>query len=100
VWAIERRQFRADLYDRLSEIVLDVPPLRDRREDIPVLASHFLRTYASRHRVTVTSLAAEARRALHAYDWPGNVCELEKAVSRAVIYAIGGWIRIDDPGLR
>jgi DNA-binding NtrC family response regulator len=99
VWAIERGEFRADLYDRLSEIVLEVPPLRDRREDIPLLVAHFLGMYASRHRVTVTGLAPGARPALQAYDWPGNVRELEKAVSRAVIFGDGGWIHIEDLGL-
>jgi DNA-binding NtrC family response regulator len=97
--ATNRGEFRADLYDRLSEIVFEVPPLRDRREDSRLLVTHFVEMYTSRHHVTVRGLLPEARRALQAYDWPGNVRELEKAVSRAVIYANGGWIHIEDLGL-
>jgi DNA-binding NtrC family response regulator len=94
--AIERGEFRADLSDRLGEIVLEVPPLRERRGDIPLLVSHFLRMYASRPRVRARSLDPEACRAVQFYDRPGNVREIEKAISRAVINANGGWVHVDD----
>jgi DNA-binding NtrC family response regulator len=73
--AIARREFRADLYDRLAEIVIGVAPLRERREDVPALVDHFLRLVAGRHGAAVPAMTPEARRALQAYDWPGNVRE-------------------------
>ena len=94
--AIARNEFRADLYDRLAEVVVSVPPLRERREDIAGLAEHFVAVYTRRHGVAVRGLTSQARRALVAHDWPGNVRELEKAISRGVIFAEGGWIDADD----
>jgi transcriptional regulator with GAF, ATPase, and Fis domain len=99
--AVARGEFRADLYDRLSEVVLDVPPLRERREDIAGLAEHFVGVYAPRHGVAVSALARETVRALCAYDWPGNVrqrevlriASLEGAVGRRDVtgrFAISG----------
>jgi DNA-binding NtrC family response regulator len=93
--AVARNEFRADLYDRLAEVVVRVPPLRERREDIAGLADHFVAVYARRHGVRVRGLTSQARRALVAYDWPGNVRELEKAISRGVIFAERGWIDAD-----
>ena len=94
--AVARNEFRADLYDRLAEVVVTVPPLRERREDIAGLADHFIAVFARRHGVTVHGLTSQARRALVAHDWPGNVRELEKAISRGVIFAERGWIDADD----
>ena len=84
---IAAQRFRPDLRDRLAEITLAVPPLRDRRDDIPALVDHFLAAQATRHGVRRPALGEEARRTLHLYDWPGNVRELEQAISRAVIFA-------------
>ena len=93
---VAKGEFRADLWDRLSEVVLAVPALRERREDVLLLAEHFLGVYGRRHGVAARGLTREARRALCAWEWPGNVRELEKAISRAVIFAEGGWVRAED----
>src|SRR5206468_2042201 len=85
----------SELFGRLAEVVVSVPPLRDRREDIAGLAEHFVALYARRHGVAVHGLTSQARRALVAHDWPGNVRELEKAISRGVIFAERGWIDAD-----
>ncbi|MGH7331921.1 MAG: sigma 54-interacting transcriptional regulator [Candidatus Rokuibacteriota bacterium] len=82
-----RGEFRADLYDRLREVVVEVPPLRDRREDIPLLIEHILDVASVRHRRPRPTLGPEARRALLRYDWPGNVRELEQTLSSAVVFA-------------
>ncbi len=80
-------RFREDLFFRLNTVELHLPPLRDRREDIPLLASFFLRQAASRYRSAVTSIDPEAMRALLAYGWPGNVRELGHAIERATLLA-------------
>jgi DNA-binding NtrC family response regulator len=98
--AIRERTFRADLHDRLAEVVLEVPPLRERREDIPVLVEHFLAVHSHRHGVRTRGLTPEAREVIDRHPWPGNVRQLEHALSRAVIFAGGGWIRPADLGLR
>jgi transcriptional regulator with GAF, ATPase, and Fis domain len=77
-------RFREDLFYRLSVVTLQVPPLRDRREDIPLLADHFLRVYAAANARPVSGIAPEAVALLVAYDWPGNIRELEHAIERAV----------------
>jgi len=97
--AIREREFRPDLYDRLSEIVLEVPALRERREDIPLLVEHVLAYYAERYNVTAQGVTAQAARLLQAYPWPGNVRELEKTLRRGVIFADGGWIEPEHFGL-
>jgi DNA-binding NtrC family response regulator len=78
--------FREDLYYRLNVIPIELPPLRDRRDDIPVLAKHFLDKYAPGGDVQVSQ---SAMRALMAYTWPGNVRQLENAVERAVALGAG-----------
>ena len=78
-------KFRDDLYYRLCVITISVPPLRDRREDIPLLAEHFVRLYASENSKPIAGLDPEAFRALLDHDWPGNVRELENAIERAVV---------------
>ena len=98
--AVEERAFRADLLDRLSEIVLEVPPLRERRGDIPALVEHFVRAQSLRHGVPVATVDSAVLREVQAYDWPGNVRELEHMVSRAVILGEGGVILTMDIGLR
>jgi Nif-specific regulatory protein len=83
--AITAGQFRADLYYRLNVVTLNLPALRERREDIHLLASYFAEKYAQKCNRRVLGISAEARARLAAYDWPGNVRELENAVERAVV---------------
>jgi DNA-binding NtrC family response regulator len=93
-------RFRQDLLFRLNTIEIHVPPLRDRREDIPVLAAHFLRLHAQRYRKPVTRFHEGATAALSVHAWPGNVRELDHAVERAVLMARGEEIREADLGLK
>jgi two-component system response regulator PilR (NtrC family) len=91
---IAEGRFRRDLYYRLKVITVRIPPLRNRRQDIPVLAATFLRRYATRSRKDVRGFSDAAKDALMEYSWPGNVRELENAVERAVaLCEPGGWIR-------
>jgi DNA-binding NtrC family response regulator len=98
--AVAEGRFRQDLLFRLNTIELRLPPLRDRREDIPVLASHFLRQHAEHYRKPLTGFDESAVKALLAHLWPGNVRELDHAVERAVLMAQGETIRAADLGLR
>lgn len=83
--AIRRKTFRQDLFYRLNVIHLQVPPLRERLEDIPLLAQHFLRRYATETKKKVDSIHPKALEAMQQYSWPGNVRELENAIERAVV---------------
>jgi DNA-binding NtrC family response regulator len=94
--AIEQGEFRRDLYYRLNVITVHLPPLRERREDIPLLAKHFARKYAASLLKGPITFSAEAMAALTAYDWPGNVRELENAVERAVVLAEGNELTLGD----
>jgi len=85
--AVKEGRFREDLFYRLNVICLELPPLRARRQDIPLLAAHFLRFYADENDVPVPTLAPEAMRILMDYEWPGNVRELENAMERGVVLA-------------
>jgi DNA-binding NtrC family response regulator len=80
-------RFREDLFFRLNTVEIHLPPLRERRDDIPVLAQHFLRQAAARYRREVTGFTAEGMKALLAYAWPGNIRELAHAVERATLLA-------------
>ena len=92
--------FRQDLYFRLSVFPILVPPLRERREDIPVLARHFLKKFAAEQkRRAAPTLSPEALQALEAYAWPGNVRELENTIERAVILAEGDRVQPGDLSL-
>jgi DNA-binding NtrC family response regulator len=93
-------RFREDLLFRLNTIEIHLPPLRDRREDIPVLASHFVGRHASRYRKPVTGFDAAAMQVLLAHPWPGNIRELNHAIERAVLLATAEQIRPADLGLR
>jgi DNA-binding NtrC family response regulator len=93
-------RFRQDLQFRLNTIEIHLPPLRDRREDIPALAAHFLAAHMKRYRKTFTGFESPAMQALGSHPWPGNVRELDHAVERAVLMAEGGSIRGKDLGLR
>jgi two-component system response regulator HydG len=90
--AIAERKFREDLYYRLNVIHLDLPPLRERREDIPLLADHFLKKYAARMQKNVTGIAPVALEQLLAHSWPGNVRELENVMQRALAVAGGAMV--------
>jgi DNA-binding NtrC family response regulator len=86
---VEEGKFREDLYYRLNVITITLPPLSNRREDIPLLSEHFFRRYCAENAKTPRHFSQEAMRLLLDYDWPGNVRELENAVERAVILAPG-----------
>ncbi|MFY9726498.1 MAG: sigma 54-interacting transcriptional regulator, partial [Bryobacteraceae bacterium] len=98
--AVEEGRFRQDLLFRLNTIEIRLPPLRDRREDIPTLAAHFLRQHAGHYRKAINLFDEGAMKALLAHTWPGNVRELDHAVERAVLMAEGETIRAADLGLR
>jgi DNA-binding NtrC family response regulator len=85
--AVRDGRFREDLFYRLNVICLELPPLRSRREDIPLLAEHFLKFYADENGTEEPSLSPEAMRILMDYEWPGNVRELENAMERGVVLA-------------
>jgi DNA-binding NtrC family response regulator len=97
---VTESRFRQDLLFRLNTIEIRLPALRDRREDIPLLAAHFLRQHAEHYRKHLTGFDEGAIRLLLAHPWPGNVRELDHAVERAVLMATGEQIRSGDLGLR
>ena len=82
---VETGSFRGDLFYRIAAFPIEVPPLKERREDIPLLAHHFLKTYAEKMSKSIKSISADALRLLMQYDFPGNVRELENIVERAVL---------------
>ena len=86
---IKRGAFRKDLYFRLNVIEIEVPPLRERKEDIPLLAQHFLARFRKETNKPVNALSKDALLFLQSYEWPGNVRELENAIERAVVLAKG-----------
>ncbi len=94
---VEKGRFRQDLYYRLMVFPIKLPPLRDRREDIPELAAHFLKRYAEEYRIESPGFSQDALDALASYNWPGNIRELENEVQRLVIQAESGhWIEVTD----
>ena len=99
VRAVREGRFREDLYYRLNVISVSVPPLRDRRDDIPLLAEHFIQVYREKNGKNVVGLSRRALELLQGYPWPGNVRELENAVERAVVLSRSPTIGEDDlPG--
>jgi DNA-binding NtrC family response regulator len=94
--AVEKEAFRADLFYRLNVVPLDVPPLRDRRSDIPLLVEHFIRRYNEELGKRITGLTPEAMTALEEYPWPGNVRELQNIVERSVALLEGETIGLND----
>ena len=94
--SIKEGRFREDLYYRLNVIPISLPPLRERREDIPVLAQYFLRRFAAETKKNFTGMTAEAEARLVAYPWPGNVRELANAIERAAVLGQGPEITLDD----
>jgi DNA-binding NtrC family response regulator len=93
-------RFRADLQYRLNAIEIHLPPMRERREDIPALASLYLSKYATRYRKPVSGFEAGAMQTILEHDWPGNVRELQHAIERAVLLSTAGKIQAADLGLR
>jgi len=96
---VDAGKFRGDLYYRLNVISIKLPPLRDRREDVPFLAGHFLRNFAREMKKDVVRFSEGGRAALERYDWPGNVRELENAIQRAVALSGGRELTAEDLGL-
>ena len=94
--ALDEGVLREDLYYRLNVILLQVPPLRERMDDVPILAMHFLRKYAAREAAAMTAIAEDAMNVLLSYSWPGNVRELENAVERGVVLGQGEKLRAQD----
>ena len=94
--AIEKQEFREDLYYRLNVVNIELPPLRERKEDVPLLAEHFLHKFAMENQKEITGFSPEAIEFVLDYDWPGNVRELENAIERAVILAKDSIITIGD----
>jgi DNA-binding NtrC family response regulator len=92
-------KFRQDLLFRLNTISIHLPPLRDRREDIPLLAQHFIKQHVERYRKAITGFDAGAIEAMQGHAWPGNVRELDHAVERGVLMATGKVVRAADLGL-
>jgi two-component system response regulator HydG len=94
--AVAAGTFRQDLYFRLKVVTLKLPPLRDRKEDLPLLCNHFLKEFSQRHGKKVTAIAEPLRRAMHAYDWPGNVRELRNLIESMVVQDTDGVLGLDD----
>ncbi len=94
--AVEQGEFREDLYYRLNVVTIDLPPLRERKEDIPLLAEHFLKKFSVENQKEVTGFSPEAREFLLRHEWPGNVRQLENAVERAVILAKNNLLTLAD----
>src|SRR5205809_33792 len=93
---VRDKRFREELFYRLNVITITTPPLRDRREDIPVLAQHFLRLYAAKNNRKLDGVSDGAMGCLEAYAWPGNVRELENVIERAVVLARGTAIEVEN----
>jgi formate hydrogenlyase transcriptional activator len=94
---VEKHEFRADLFYRLSVFPIELPPLRDRPEDIRLLVHHFARDYAARMRKPITAISEELMAALVRYSWPGNVRELQNFIERSVILATGSVLNGSPP---
>jgi two-component system NtrC family response regulator len=93
---VEKGLFRQDLLYRIQVLPLEIPPLRERREDIPVLIDHFVERFAGKNRKPIPSVSREAYRLLYQYDYPGNVRELENIIERAVVICDGAHITAAD----
>jgi formate hydrogenlyase transcriptional activator len=96
---VDEGKFRSDLYYRLHVFPLVVPPLRERREDIPLLVRFFVQKYAQRLKRPIDKIPSSAMAALTAYDWPGNIRELQNVIERSVILTPGDELRVSSPEL-
>jgi len=94
--ALEHGAFREDLYYRLNVVPINVPPLRERKEDIPALAEHFIRKYAAEFSSRVKGISEEALELLRRYHWPGNVRELENVIERSLVLCSGEMLEAAD----
>jgi formate hydrogenlyase transcriptional activator len=97
---VEEQKFRSDLYYRLNVFPVRVPPLRERREDIPLLVRHFVQQFSCRMTRSVETIPSETMRALVRYDWPGNIRELQNVIERAVIVSSGPVLKVPLDDLR
>jgi transcriptional regulator with GAF, ATPase, and Fis domain len=97
---VQQRAFRADLFYRLNVFPIRVPPLRERQEDIPLFAEHFVRQFAERQGKKIDVLSNEAVAALMRHSWPGNVRELQNVIERAVVTTAGSTLRLPEPERR
>jgi DNA-binding NtrC family response regulator len=97
--AVQQGTFREDLYYRLRVMPVQVPPLRDHREDIPLLAEAFVQRHVTSHKLGPRRFTPKALRALEQYDWPGNVRQLSHVIERAVTLSTGEWIDVEELGL-
>ncbi len=93
---VKKGAFREDLFYRLNVVTIDIPPLRERKEDIPLLLDFFLKKYNDRHKKSIKGFTKEARDTLIKYDFPGNVRELENIIERAVVLTRGEYISKED----
>jgi transcriptional regulator with PAS, ATPase and Fis domain len=93
---VHKKEFREDLFYRLNVIQIILPPLRDRKEDIPVLAQHFLEKYSRQNEKDIKSIAPEALEVLMTRDWPGNIRELENVIERGVIFCKSAILQLSD----
>lgn len=93
---VRKEKFREDLFYRLSVVPIHLPPLRERKEDIPLLVDHFLKKYNRRARKKINSISPKVEKALMEYDWPGNIRELENTIERAVVLSKGNEIELED----
>ncbi|MDH4099445.1 MAG: sigma-54 dependent transcriptional regulator [Nitrospirota bacterium] len=94
--AVKEKKFREDLYFRINVIPLTLPPLRERKGDIPLLADHFIKKYATENQKKISGVGKETLALLKKYDWPGNVRELENVIERAVVVCRGETIEVKD----
>ncbi|MCL2271712.1 MAG: sigma-54 dependent transcriptional regulator [Treponema sp.] len=99
---IEKGNFREDLYFRLNVVTINVPPLRERKDDIPLLAAAFMKEFAQENGKTISNINEKARSRLYAYEWPGNIRELRNCIESAVVMCQSSVITMDDlpPALR
>jgi len=93
---VRKGEFRQDLYYRLAVVKMTMPPLRERREDIPLLTRHFIQKHAMRCRLKAKPISSEAMAALVNYEWPGNVRELENAIERALVMGLTDMVLLED----
>lgn len=93
---IKKGNFREDLYYRLNVVNINVPPLRERKDDIPIMVNNFIRKFSKENNKNITTVDTKAKNALYSYDWPGNIRELRNCIEGAVVIAEGSTLRLED----
>lgn len=93
---IKKGNFREDLYYRLNVVNINVPPLRERKDDIPIMVNNFIRKFSKENNKNITTVDTKAKNALYNYDWPGNIRELRNCIEGAVVIAEGSTLRLED----